>query len=157
MTMTDTATAPRTPLAVHRRTLQGNLDLLRRLTADVDDDAARVPIVAGGSHFAWLLAHLIVSRDGILGRLGAERVWDDEARKRYGHGSDAGAVDYPPMADLLALLSLQGERIDAALASEPTLAGDALDRIDFMVWHETYHLGQATLYRRAAGLTSPIG
>jgi hypothetical protein len=157
MTMTDTATAPRTPFAVHRGTLQRNLDLLRRLAADVADEAARVPIVPGGSHFAWLLAHLIVSRDGILGRLGAERVWDDDARSRYGHGSDAGAGDYPPMADLVALLSLQGERIDAALASEPELPGDALDRIDFMVWHEIYHLGQATLYRRAAGLASPIG
>jgi hypothetical protein len=27
--------------------------------------------------------------------------------------------------------------------------------IEFLAWHETYHLGQATLYRRAAGLAEP--
>ena len=29
--------------------------------------------------------------------------------------------------------------------------------IEFLAWHETYHLGQATLYRRAAGLPSVVG
>ena len=29
--------------------------------------------------------------------------------------------------------------------------------IEFMAWHETYRLGQATMYRRAAGLANAIG
>jgi uncharacterized damage-inducible protein DinB len=151
-------------LALHRVTLRRNLELLHRFARDLDDEAARTPVTPGGSHFAWMLAHLVVARDGMLRRLGAELVWDADAAKRYARGSDAGSVDYPPLAEMLAALDTQGERlleaierVDAEALAEGEGEGTVSDRLEFLIWHETYHLGQGVLYRRVAGLASPIG
>ncbi|MBA2668611.1 MAG: DinB family protein [Trueperaceae bacterium] len=154
----------RSRLSLHRVTLRRNLELLHRFAKDFDDAASRTPIVPGGSHFAWLLAHLAVARDAMLERLGAERVWDAAAAERYKRGSDAAAHDPPPIEEILRTLDRQGERLasamqavdDAALAA-PEGSGSVSDRLEFLIWHETYHLGQGALYRRAAGLESPIG
>jgi uncharacterized damage-inducible protein DinB len=162
------ASAARTPdearaLLAHLSTvLRRNGGLLRRVTADVDDAAARQALVPGGSHLAWLLAHLVVSRDGMLRRCGGEAVWDERAWQRFGRGSDV-AVDTPTIAVALAALEAQEARLLEAFAAIAAGAGaDAappidLDTVEFLVWHETYHMGQALLYRRAAGLPSPIG
>ena len=108
---------PHSPtLALHRSVFERNLRLLERTVDGTDDRAADTPLVPGGSHLHWLLAHLVVSRDGLLGRLGGQPVWDTEAG---------------PM----------------------TVA----EWIEFLAWRETYHLGQATLYRRAVGLPTVVG
>jgi len=158
-----TTAAPDPLLAHHLAVLGRNLALLRRVTADIDDATARTPLIAGGSHLAWLLAHLVVSRDGILRRVGATPLWDEAARGRFGRGSSADGDDFPTAAACLEALAEQGERLDAALtalaAAPATDTPPDVDRnmVEFLVWHETYHVGQALLYRRGAGLASPIG
>ena len=97
--------------------VRAELRLLERTVDGIDDRAAATPLVPGGSHLHWLLAHLVVSRVGLLGRLGGQPVWDD---------TEAG-----PM----------------------TVA----EWIEFLAWHETYQLGKAILYRRAAGLPTVVG
>lgn len=71
-----------------------------------------------------------------------------------------------PANDLLALLERQGEQLSAQLPRLSQADFDAAsgrgemtvaDYVAFMVWHETYHLGQAALYRGALGLDSVIG
>jgi hypothetical protein len=163
-----TAGEVRARLALHRLVLRRNLDLLARFAAGVDEAAARTAVLPGGSHLAWLLAHLAVSRDVMLTGLGQEGVLEEGARERFGRGSDPAAVpEYPPVDELLARLEAQQERLSAACEALGALADEGLTRsasgdvdlgrLEFLVWHETYHLGQALLYRRAAGLASPIG
>jgi uncharacterized damage-inducible protein DinB len=141
-----------------------NLALLARIVEGIDDEAARVPLTEGGSHLHWLLGHLVASRDGLLEHLGAERVWDADSARAFGRGSGPDAPVVATIGEQLDRLRTQQARIGRALA---TIDDDALAReagrmtlataIEFLAWHETYHLGQATLYRRAAGLASPIG
>ena len=151
-------------LPLLRSVFERNLKVLASSADGVDEAGARVPVVEGGSHFHWLLAHLVASRDGLLERIGADRVWTAEAAKAFGRGSAASVPEGATLADHLARLRAQQELLDAAL---PSLAAEALAReagrmtvgawIEFLAWHETYHVGQATLYRRVAGLPSAIG
>lgn len=151
-------------LSLLRAQYERNLKVLTSTADGVDEAGARVPVVEGGSHFHWLLAHLVASRDALLERLGAERVWDAEAAKAFGRGSTPSVPEGMVLADHLARLRAQQATLDALL---PSLTPEALAReagrmtvgawIEFLAWHETYHVGQATLYRRVAGLPSAIG
>ncbi len=151
-------------LPLLRAVFERNLEVIATSADGVDEAGARVPVVEGGSHFHWLLAHLVASRDGLLERLGAERVWTAEAAKSFGRGSAPSVPEGATLADHLGRLRAQQELLDAVL---PALDASALAReagrmsvgawIEFLAWHESYHVGQATLYRRVAGLQSAIG
>lgn len=144
-----------------------NLKLLTNLLDGLTEDAARQRLFDGGSDLHWLLGHLVASRDGLLALLDSERVWDEDAARTFGRGSSPDAA--PPTEDTS--VGRQLERLgdqQAKLARLVETAEDAVfERLsgrrsvaawfEFLAWHETYHLGQVTLYRRAAGLPSPIG
>ena len=149
----------------HRSVLERNLQLLLRMAEGMDDAAADHAPVTGGSTLRWLLGHMLAYRDVMLRRLGAEPVWDESTAAAFVRGSQA--ADGPPLDDLIAALRTQGPRLSAAFdgADAVTLAepsaraslGTLGAELEFGVWHDTYHVGQAVLYRRAAGLDSPIG
>jgi uncharacterized damage-inducible protein DinB len=141
-----------------------NLTVLAGMMDGIDDHAAGVSLVDGGSNLHWLLGHLVASRDALLERLGAERVWDVDIARDFARGSAGAAPRVATIAEQLTRLRAQQARLETALVG---IDRSALDRdagrmtiggwIEFMAWHETYHLGQAMLYRRAAGLPSTIG
>lgn len=147
------------------RVVSRNHALVHRLTEGVAEEAAFTPLVEGGSHLAWLVAHLVASRDAALELLGAPRARPAELDARFAYGSR------PPQpgeggsfADHLAAFDATREPLLAALAeltpeqlAAPSGKSTLGERLEFQLWHETYHLGQLTLYRRAAGLPSPIG
>lgn len=81
----------RPSLPLIRAVFDRNLALLARIVDGIDDEAARVPLIEGGSHLHWLLGHLVASRDGLLGHIGAERVWDLASAEAYGCGSGPDA------------------------------------------------------------------
>lgn len=148
-------------------TLDANLGVLTRMIDGVDDEAALRPILDGASSLNWMVGHLVVSRDSMLRAAGASEIGGDDVRACYGYGTRAPDADVAhPLADLVGTLRQQGEALqvatdaltDAAL-DDPSGITQASRRgyLEFMVWHETYHLGQAVLYRRASGLDSPIG
>ena len=149
------------------RTLDANLGLLKRQVDGVEDEGALRPLFEGGSSLNWMVGHLVASRDAMLRTAGADPLGDASIRERYDYGTTAPEAETATdLGTLLDLLTKQGERLserlpelDEAALAAPSGMGDA-DRhryLTFMVWHETYHLGQAVLYRRALGLDSPIG
>ena len=89
-----------------------------------------------------------------------------DADSRYGDGSRPTDDREPaPLETLIAALERANERLleeIGTLTAERLEAVDErgrrlLDRLEFNLWHEAYHLGQITLYRKKAGLESPIG
>lgn len=144
-----------------------NHSLLTRNLEGLTHEQALVTLYGGGSHLNWLVAHLVAGRDRMLEALGAERVRSAEVDKGFDYGST------PPSAD--EAWPLNQHRVDFLTAHErllPALEGATADQLaqpfdsnnctlgyqlNFMLWHEAYHVGQATLYRRKAGLKSPIG
>jgi len=149
----------------HRNVLERNLQVLLRMADGMDDAAADHAPIEGGSTLRWLLGHLLAYRDQMLRRLGGECVWDEETAAPFKRGSQAAGG--PPLVDLVAALQAQAPRLaaafdgaDAAALAEPSTRaslGTLGAELEFGVWHDTYHIGQAVLYRRAAGLDSPIG
>ena len=149
----------------HRTVLERNLQLLLRMVDGLDDTQADIAVAEGGSTMRWLLGHVIAYRDAMLRLLGGERMWDEATAAPFERGTTAAGG--PALADLVEVLRTQGARLTAAFdaADAETLArpsqraslGNLGGEIEFGVWHDTYHIGQAALYRRAAGLASPIG
>jgi uncharacterized damage-inducible protein DinB len=148
-------------------TLARNLSLLESQADGVSHEASMRPIVPGGSTFNWLLGHVALSRDRMLDALRAETRLDAAASAHYARGGTApGADEAERFENLLATLAEQQARLEAALGgadadllARPVMEGrsDVGSWVDFLVWHETYHVGQAVLYRRLAGLPSAIG
>lgn len=163
--MTDTHAHPQAPTAHLERVLARNLALIERNVAGLSLEDSLRRLLPEGSHLNWLLAHLVVSRDGILRLLGAEPVWGEAERRRYGRGSSPEAGAELPLEALRPALEQAQERLARALAgadaqqlAAPREGGGTVgDFVEFLVWHECYHMGQLTLYRRLAGLESPVG
>jgi hypothetical protein len=121
-----------------------------------------------GNCLNWVIGHLVEGRDGVLDVLGEPRV-AGAVVERYQRGSEpiAGAEAKAgggvlPLAQLLDLLDQSQERVEVALshmdrtALARTAAGDAQgrsigQRVFFLYFHETYHVGQTELFRQLAG------
>lgn len=145
-----------------------NAHMVGQLTGGMSEEAARTPLYEGGSHMNWLVGHLTGNRDSILRLLGAEPVRSTEESAATGYGSTAGAEPAFSLEQQLEAYREASSRLKAALsevtaeqlagpATTPAGEGTVADGLDFLTWHETYHVGQLMLYRRAAGLDSPIG
>lgn len=120
--------------------------------------------VPNGNCLNWVLGHIAVSRDDILQTLGEPTVMNADG-VRYKRGSDplteaeAGVLT---LDELLSWLDLTQERIAAALSKMDETAfaheygsGERKttigQRLFFLYFHETYHVGQTELYRQFAG------
>ncbi len=143
-----------------------NQRVMLRLLDGIDQESSLVRLLDDGGHINWLLGHVAASRDDILELMGASRTMGEGSDARYGYGSrPEGAEDAAPLESLLAALEHTNQRVleeiaklDGARLEEADERGRRLlDRLEFALWHEGYHLGQLTLYRKKAGLSSPIG
>ncbi len=113
-----------------------------------------------------MIGHLASGRNSMLTACHAETIDGDALAAAYGYGTrPPEAASAHDVADLLAVMERQEARLADAFAhldddafAAPSGMGDAtVERfVSFMIWHETYHLGQAALYRGAAGLESAI-
>ncbi|MBX3144482.1 MAG: DinB family protein [Trueperaceae bacterium] len=143
-----------------------NHRVMSMLLEGIDQDASVVRLLEDGGHVNWLVGHVAASRDDVLELLGAARTMYEGSDARYGYGSKPEAPsDAATLESLLAALELTNERVlqeleklDAArLEATDERGRRLLDRLEFAFWHEGYHVGQLTLYRKKVGLSSPIG
>lgn len=147
--------------------LERNLAVVQRMADGISQQQSLMQPLDGGSSFNWLLGHMVVSRDQILGLLGGEALAVPEVLQRYARGSRPPVgEDAVPFERLLELFAAQGTALEAAIANVDAATLEAAratgsssvgEFVGFLVWHEAYHTGQAVFYRRAAGLDSPIG
>ena len=122
-----------------------------------------------GNCLNWVLGHLANNRDRILLTLGAAAV-TGAAGDRYARESEPVIADGPgvlPLEELLRLLTASQEALAAALASATpeTLArivpagqrtATVAERVFFLYFHETYHVGQTELLRQLAGVDDKV-
>lgn len=142
-----------------------NHSLLTRNAEGLTDEQALMTLFEGGNHFNWLVAHLVTSRDDMLDVLGAERVRAKEIDDRFDYGQPPPSPEEAmPLEEHVTAYLTAHDRLKAALEAHtaeelvrPREKHTLDHELTFMLWHEAYHVGQATLYRRRAGLKSPIG
>ena len=117
---------------------------------------------AGGNNMNWVLGHLAVHREHMMGWLGIDLPWAAGAYVRYDRGSErledaAEAVDLAQvLGDLDKSQVLLAERLlqtdeDSLNARIEGLRRDLGGQLGFYLWHEAYHVGQLELLRHAAG------
>ena len=121
------------------------------------------------NHMAWIVGHLIWARKSLLGLLGSE--WSAPWLGLYARGAklDDG-VRCPSPAELLGAWNEVSGILNGALenASEETLSqpatqgppsadGKVSGIVNFLAYHETYHVGQAAYLRCWLGHKGPMG
>jgi uncharacterized damage-inducible protein DinB len=121
-----------------------------------------------GNCFNWVLGHILVGRNRVLGHLDAARFWGEEEEAHYRTGSDPVTAEEQALSleRLLADLDRSQEQIVTALESvSPTLLAEPVgsesersrgEAVAFLHWHETYHTGQLELLRQLAGKNDAI-
>jgi uncharacterized damage-inducible protein DinB len=140
-----------------------NISIVKMQAAGLSDADSLRQLPFRGNCLNWVLGHLVNNRDRILHTLGAAAVGGATV-ERYMRESEpvlAPAPDVLPLAELLRLLALSQEALAAALAAAPPEALSApvpagqrtatvAERIFFLYFHETYHVGQTELLRQLA-------
>ena len=127
-------------------------------------ESIRMPM-PGGNCLNWVVGHLVASRNGILRLLGEDPVWSEEKGRVYERGaqppSDPGG--YLPLKNLIADLKAAQEKIlpkleelDLEEGAGPRTDGSTIEKLLFLHFHETYHIGQLGLMRRLVGKPGAI-
>jgi uncharacterized damage-inducible protein DinB len=122
-----------------------------------------------GNCLNWVLGHIVVHRDYVLEAMGEEKVLGEDAVARYDRESQPITGDEPgvlPLETLLEALNTTQERISDALsrATDESLAQPApksepatvARQVTFLLWHETYHVGQTEHLRQLAGTDDKV-
>lgn len=162
-------------LTLTNEQLQAQAQLQTRLVhMHLDDITHAESCIApvGGNSANWVLGHLIVSRDEIIGMLGGTRSQSAAMQARYGAGSQAIAAPADDVTDLNTLINLWDEQAPQfyaqLLAATPELYAQEVTRRDgskttlstriafYLLFHEAFHLGQLEYARHAAGKHSGL-
>lgn len=151
-------------LAPLAHTLSLNTRLLQNCLAGIDDSLARRRVTPGTNSMAFLVAHLTDARHFLADLLGVPLANPLAAIVEYGRSQD-DIGELPALADLLAMWQRIGAHLDEFLPSVtserldveagprfPIADRTVLGSVAFLVQHDSYHLGQLSLLRRALGL-----
>lgn len=122
----------------------------------------------GGNCANWILGHLTKVQNGLMSLIGEQPVWESEQLQRAGFDPITGssnAIDWNTLRDQFLgskerCLAAVSRLSDQALAeSVPHPFGGTCTRaelLNVLAFHQTYHVGQLALARRAAGLEGAI-
>ena len=148
--------------------MERNHGLIKQQAKGLDHADSVLQLPFRGNCFNWVLGHMLANRDSILMALGAKPILSQEEHTRYGHGSEpvCGTEDAVSFDRLLGLLDQTKDAAFAALnKATPELLGklhseerkmNVGEWVAFLVWHETYHVGQLEILRQLAGTDDAI-
>ena len=121
-----------------------------------------------GNCLNWVLGHLMVYRDKVLELLGEASILSESETRLYKRESTpiTDSDSSVKLEKLLRGLEQSQERILAGLKIvTPDTMDERVDegkeqtvreRIEFLQWHETYHVGQLEILRQLAGKNDSI-
>lgn len=144
--------------------LRLNLRLFGNCLDGLGEAAARVRPSESTNSAAYVAGHLVESRFYILKLLGAEPA--NPLRGFTGEWKGiADIAEWPSLQEISAGMAVAAEALDRRLESvtaaeldaklDPWFAGvsgTVFGQLNFMVQHDSYHLGQLSLLRKYAGL-----
>jgi len=121
-----------------------------------------------GNCLNWVLGHILVYRDKVLNLLGERSILNESELGLYKRESTP-ITDSESSINLEELLKRLAESQERLLVALETVTPDSLDtkvdeakeqivreRIEFLQWHETYHVGQLEILRQLAGKNDSI-
>lgn len=147
-----------------------NVNIVKMQSKDLTHADSLIQPSFGGNCLNWVLGHLAENRDHILELLG-EPPQIGALGTRYKRGSERMTAPDDStlrLEEILAWLDRAQEHIatalgrmdEAALAREITTSNNRTatigQRVFFLYFHETYHVGQTELYRQLAGKSDKV-
>lgn len=148
-----------------------NVMLVRSQAEGLSHEESMLQLPFRGNCLNWVIGHITISRDDVLELLGQPPLAEPAMLERYRRGSEpidgAGAPGALPLAELLAKLDQTQEHLAAALAplgdadmQRPVTIGERTStlgqRVFFLYFHESYHVGQTELLRQLAGKNDKV-
>jgi hypothetical protein len=142
--------------------------IIHQQAKDLTHEESVLQLPFRGNCFNWILGHIVVHRDKMAAALGLEPLLSPAEVEPYRRGSGpvVDADSAVPLSRLLAAADeTQGrllktlEVVPASLLDavyDPERGHSVLDRLAFLVWHETYHVGQLEILRQLAGKDDAI-
>lgn len=140
-----------------------NDGMLAMALTDVTDELATRRLRDGGPSMAWIVGHMLHHRNQIAAAIGCAGPAIDLTRFA---GAATDGQGYPGIGQLQTewnrfsarLVAAVNALSDGGLSAPSPMAlphGEQtlLDALRFVVWHETLHLGQASMLRSHHGLT----
>jgi len=148
------------------RLFEINAYVVKENTKELTHEDSLILPHPGGNCLNWVMGHIVASRNLILNLVGKQPIWSEEETKPYTRGSEplAKGDDARQFDSILADFAKSQEQIMGALSNltsdELAKAADEKEtvgeKLSFLHFHETYHLGQIGLLRRLAGKAGVI-
>jgi hypothetical protein len=152
--------------------LQTNYNVIHRQVKGLTHEESLLQLPFRGNCLNWVIGHIIWRRNTMLEMLDKPTIWTEEQQARYAResqpvtsGEDAMHFDQL-MADFgkaqeLLVQALQETTAEALAGTSKVLipnapAQSAAEWVHFLVWHETYHVGQTELLRQLTGVNDKV-
>ncbi len=152
--------------------LQRNYGVIQRQINGITHQQSLLQPPFRGNCLNWVLGHLVMSRQRILIMTEQPNVWTQEQCDRYERGSEPiiDGKDALPFEKIVADLTTTQERIQSWLEicspddlnveiiphKIPADAAPRWDWMEFLLWHEAYHLGNLEMLRQLAGTDDKV-
>jgi uncharacterized damage-inducible protein DinB len=134
---------------------------------DISHEESLVHPAGGGNCINWVVGHVLVHRDKMLGLMDLPPLLDEATTARYTRGSDpilAADDGVRPLEELKDALEESYHRLREAVSAAdesafaaPSGKGTMGDALIFLLGHEWYHGGQVGLLRRVTGHPGALG
>lgn len=136
----------------------------QKVLGQLQDDGQWLYRLGEGSHIYWLLGHVVCARATMLQLLGEEYQKAQGWREHFWMGTEPSKEFIVPKEELLAAFELLGTKVHAAMEKVtpeqlaapagrtfPNGADTVGGALQFLTFHEGYHLGQISTTSRAQG------
>ena len=146
-----------------------NLEIIKMQTEGLTHEQSLIQLPFRGNCLNWVLGHIVGNRKDILKLLGESPIWSEEEDALYKFGSEPITCDgnCHSLEKLLSDFDRSQKPLIAALERIPqeelaktieTFRGEKLlgDHVAFLLWHESYHVGQLELLRQLAGTDDAV-
>jgi uncharacterized damage-inducible protein DinB len=155
-------------IAIAAVSFNQNADFLKMILEGLSDEEwVRRP--SGANHLLWIVGHVCWARGTVLNRLGED--WSKPWFSHFGRGAklDESAA-YPTPKEAMLAWDESSVRLNAAMESvsedvlaapstqgPPSADGKVSGVVNFLAYHETYHLGQVSYLRSWLGHPGVMG
>lgn len=146
---------------------------LTLLVEDIPEEKLSVTPEGMINHPAWQLAHLVAVQDRLVQMAGGKSTLGEEWWQKYGRGSKPArqGAPHPSKAELIRMLDerraeyvkLFNDLSGDALGQKPTMpnvnplfTSHGMFLTFIMLTHESGHLGQLAMWRRAMGMCEAL-
>lgn len=152
--------------------LQTNFNVIHRQVKGLTHEDSLLQLPFRGNCLNWVIGHIIWRRNTMMELLDIPTIWTDEQQARYAresqpvtHGEDAMYFDQL-LADFDKAQAILTQTLQETTAEKMATtikelipgapAQSVAEWVHFLVWHETYHVGQTEILRQLTGVNDKV-